>query len=559
MKDHPSADDDESRRLAALARYRILDTPPEPAFDRVTALAARLFDVPIALVVLIDADRQWFKSRHGLPLQQMPRSESFCTRAIQGDSVLVVEDAARDPQFHDHPLVVSDAHVRFYAGAPLRTPDGFNIGTLCLLDHRPRSIDQRDRDLLAALARVVVDELEARQERDARPADDLDQADQRLQAFANQLPAVMWTTDRELRITSGFGAALERLGPQARGLMGLPLSKYFGAGPVFERVERAHHRALAGERVTYRLEWEGITFHSQVGPLRDAGGSVVGVLGLALDISDRAEVERERDDMREQVSRAERLASVGTLAAAVAHEIANPLTFVIGGTRLACRELSEEPDDPASVQRALAALQDVDMGLERVRQIMRDLRGFARGEAERPGRPSDPVHAIESALRMARPRIRGVALLETDLMPVATVPLDEIRLAQVVLNLLLNAAQAIPTDTSEEHCIRVVTRRCDEPDRAVEIEISDTGAGIPEEALPRIFDPFFTTKPVGIGTGLGLAVVRRIIDQVGGSIDVDSHVGQGTRFRVRLPAVPDVAPEPVGAEHSGSRLTPADH
>ena len=552
MKDQPSADDDERRRLAALASYQILDTPPEPAFDRVTALAARLFEVPIALVVLIDEHRQWFKSRHGLPLLQMPRQVSFCTRAIAGDSVLVVEDAAGDPQWRDHPLVVSEPFVRFYAGAPLRTLDGFNLGTLCVLDSRPRTIDQRDRDLLATLARVVVDELEARRGSTPAAASDLEEADPRLQAFANQLPAVMWTTDRELRITSGFGAALTRLGPRARGLNGLPLAQYFGVGPVLDRVERAHRRALAGERVTYRIEWENLTFHSQVGPLRDAGGAVVGVLGLALDISERIEVERERDEMREQVSRSERLASVGALAAAVAHEIANPLTFVIGGTRLACRELSEEPPSPASAQRALAALQDVDMGLERVRQITRDLRGFARGEAERPGRPSDPVHAVESALRMARPRIRGVARLETDLAPVATVPLDEIRLAQVVLNLLLNAAQAIPAGGSEEHCIRVAIRGCgDESDGAVEIEVSDTGTGIPEDALPHIFDPFFTTKPVGIGTGLGLAVVRRIVDQVGGTIEVDSRVGQGTRFRVRLPAVPDLSSVPplaIGAD-----------
>jgi PAS domain S-box-containing protein len=154
----------EARRLAALLDFEVLDTPAEPAFDRLTALAADLFDAPIALISLIDSERQWFKSRVGLDAASTPRSQAFCAHAIEmgRDATLVVEDATHDPRFADNPLVTGGPQIRFYAGATLTTPDGHNLGTLCVIDDKPRPAPSpKDLARLQNLARIVVGELES--------------------------------------------------------------------------------------------------------------------------------------------------------------------------------------------------------------------------------------------------------------------------------------------------------------------------------------------------------------------------------------------------------------
>lgn len=150
-------------RLAALRRYSILDTPPEAAFDRITSLAARLFEMPIALVSLVDETRAWFKSSHGFDLPEVPRDATLCSFALLYDDVLVIPDTRADERFACNPFVQREPGVRFYAGAPLMTPDGFNLGTLCLLDSQPReALSVQQQAILADLAAIVVDELELR-------------------------------------------------------------------------------------------------------------------------------------------------------------------------------------------------------------------------------------------------------------------------------------------------------------------------------------------------------------------------------------------------------------
>jgi diguanylate cyclase (GGDEF)-like protein len=137
----------------------LLDTPPEERFDRLTRVARRLFDTPIALMSLVDADRQWFKSRPGLDFPQTPREHSFCAHAILGEGVFVVPDALKDDRFRDNPLVNSFPEIRFYAGCPVRAPDGSALGTLCVIDHEPREVEDDDVDALRDLAGLAEQEL----------------------------------------------------------------------------------------------------------------------------------------------------------------------------------------------------------------------------------------------------------------------------------------------------------------------------------------------------------------------------------------------------------------
>ncbi len=161
---------DEAERLASLRAHRLLDTPPEERFDRITRIASALFDVPTALVSLVDADRQWFKSRQGLDATETPRDMAFCAHAILGDDVMVVPDALRDDRFADNPLVTGPPRVRFYAGVPLSGSQGRTLGTLCLLDSRVRELDEAQRRLLRDLGRLVEHELARPPREDAQPA-----------------------------------------------------------------------------------------------------------------------------------------------------------------------------------------------------------------------------------------------------------------------------------------------------------------------------------------------------------------------------------------------------
>jgi diguanylate cyclase (GGDEF)-like protein len=155
----PPTPEDEQRRIAALHALRILDTAPEERFDRYTRLARKLFNVPIALVSLIDTERQWFKSRQGLDASETSREISFCGHTILAHEPFIVNDAAHDVRFADNPLVAGDPHIRFYAGQPVQAPDGSNLGTFCLIDRTPRKFDAEELDLLQDLARMVEDEI----------------------------------------------------------------------------------------------------------------------------------------------------------------------------------------------------------------------------------------------------------------------------------------------------------------------------------------------------------------------------------------------------------------
>lgn len=164
----PSVEDD---RLQAVARYDILDSPPDAAFDRITALAARILKVPVAIVSVVDRERVWFKSVHGIDATEVTRDPGLCASAITGDEPWIVEDARTDPRTRSHPMVTSDPGVRFYAGIPLRMADGHNLGTMCVLDYEPRVMSDDDLSTLTDLAAMVMNELELRIEsRRARAA-----------------------------------------------------------------------------------------------------------------------------------------------------------------------------------------------------------------------------------------------------------------------------------------------------------------------------------------------------------------------------------------------------
>jgi two-component system cell cycle sensor histidine kinase/response regulator CckA len=247
----------------------------------------------------------------------------------------------------------------------------------------------------------------------------------------------------------------------------------------------------------------------------------------------------ERRRLRSQLLLSDRMASLGTLAAGIAHEINNPLSYVAGNLEVAAEVLA----DPASAPRdeLVAVISDARDGAERVRKIVHGLRAFSRAEDEKRVSLALP-DVLEAAVRMTANELRHRAQLVRELGPTPRVIADDSRLTQVFINLLVNAAHAIPEGHTDGNRITVRTRS-DEQGRAV-AEIEDTGHGMPAEVQARVFDPFFTTKEVGEGTGLGLSICHGIVTGLGGQISVESTVGKGTIMRVVLPgdgAMPVIA------------------
>jgi signal transduction histidine kinase len=263
---------------------------------------------------------------------------------------------------------------------------------------------------------------------------------------------------------------------------------------------------------------------------------------------------------REQLIVSDRMASVGTLAAGVVHEINNPLAALMANLEFATLDVSKllqrlrgGGDDQgarfpvesiaAQLDHVDEALQDARQCADRVRQIIRDLKLFSRVDEEKVG-AVDVRRVLESALRMVWNEVRHRARLVKDYREVPPVQGNEGRLGQVFLNLVVNAAQAIPEGNADGNEIRIIVQQ--DPAGQVVVEVRDTGAGIPESLVTRIFDPFYTTKPIGVGTGLGLAICHRIVTTLGGTIVVESEVGRGTTMRVTLPTSRDVADDAPG-------------
>lgn len=259
-------------------------------------------------------------------------------------------------------------------------------------------------------------------------------------------------------------------------------------------------------------------------------------LTMARDVTARKALEA-------QLMQADRLAALGTMAAGVAHEINNPLAYVMLNLDWIARKMPAAMRDPSGMEALAELLREARGGVERVAMIVRELRSFSRADGE-TRRHVNLMEVVQSAIRIAAHEIRHRARVSTSFEPVRPVWANDARLEQVVLNLLLNAAQAMSETHSERNEIRVSVRS-DGEGRAV-LEVADNGEGIPAEVLPRIFDPFFTTKPHGVGTGLGLSICHGIVAALGGQVTCHSEPGSGTTFRVALPTIdPEETPIPV--------------
>ncbi|HEY6561601.1 MAG TPA: PAS domain S-box protein [Polyangiaceae bacterium] len=267
---------------------------------------------------------------------------------------------------------------------------------------------------------------------------------------------------------------------------------------------------------------DGSEVTAQVAMARVPFGGQPSILITARDVT-------ERRRMQAQLRAADRMATVGTLTASIAHEINNPLAALVGNLELLdARVCTGEPIDSADRE----ALRDAREAAARIRHIVRELRNFTHLNDEKRA-PLDVSHVLDSALKLAVNELKNRATVIKDYRIIPLVDANDVRLGQVFLNLIVNAAQAFPEPRPERNQIRIRTRNAGPH---VMVEISDNGSGIAPAVIERIFDPLFTTKPIGVGSGLGLSICKGIIGALGGSITVKSELGRGTTFSVTLPA-----------------------
>jgi PAS domain S-box-containing protein len=349
-----------------------------------------------------------------------------------------------------------------------------------------------------------------------------------LAALLEHLPgSFLAVVDDAQRITRIFGH--EKLRPTAgRVLVGEAIT-VLGRGHERRALLEAAAEALAGHPMPIHTRLDDADLELVFVPLPGESGQSPRALVIGRDVT-------ERNRLRESLERHERLVTTGTLAAGVAHEINNPLSYVVVNLALAIEDLQGlGAGVPAETLReVIAALTEASEGAERIRKIVRGMRTFAREQSVPVA--TDLADTAELSVHMAMHELRPRATVLQEHAPAPAALADKSRLSQAIVQLLMNAGQAFATaDTGRN---QVLVRTGSAPDGRVFLDVTDNGPGIAPEVLPRIFDPFFTTRPVGQGSGLGLSIAHNLVSDLGGELRVRTRVGEGTTFEILLPATP---------------------
>ncbi|QFS48325.1 ATP-binding protein [Nostoc sphaeroides] len=536
----------EAARLEALRQYQILDTPPEEAFDDIAFLAAQICNTPIALINLIDANRQWFKAKVGLDVQEIPRDTGFCPICIESGEVLIIPDTLADERFAPNHLVTyTEICIRFYAGIPLLASGGEAIGTLCIGDRVPRQISPKQVEALQTLSRLVVRQLEIRREF-AELASIKQEYKQAQEALLDIVTDAIVVQDLSNKILLWNKNAEELYGWKSEEAIGKQSDELFSTEPLPQKREiyqtvlkdgswqgELEKTSKSGKKLIVESRWKLIN---------DEHSQAKSILVVDTDITQKKQLEK-------QLLRAQRMESIGTLASGIAHDLNNVLSPILMSVHLLKSKIGDQ-----QINQMLSIIENnAKRGADLVKQVLsftRGIEGNVQGQAAtRQCTVLQVKHLLlemQQIISQTFPKSIAVYTeIQEELLPICA---DSTQLHQVLINLCLNARDAMPTGGNLT--ISAENIWIDETYASMHIDakvgayivltVADTGLGINSEILDRIFEPFFTTKELGKGTGLGLSTVIRIIKEHDGFITVSSFVGKGTKFKVYLPAVNQV-------------------
>jgi PAS domain S-box-containing protein len=537
----------EAARLEALLSYRIVDTPPEQAFDDLVELAAAVCYTPVAAVVFVDDHRSWLKAKRGVDVTELPRDSALSAETLAHTDVFVVRDALADQRYHESPVVL--AGFRFFAGMPLISPDGHALGAVCILDTKPRDLSPTQRDALHAIARQVMTQLELRRVSHAESA-----RRHQFRVLVEQLPGGVYIEDLGAASGSYFSPAVEQL-------TGYSPEEWASEADFFGRVlhpddrERVlgvfadAHETYLPVHIEYRVvakDGRVVWIQDDAAVARDDAGEPIYFQGYMVDITEQRAQAEERDRLLEgERAQNERLRGLDRMkdefVALVSHELRTPLTSIRGYLELVLDDAEQLPTETREF------LEIVDRNADRLLHLVGDLLLIAQAEAgklafdkvtvELPPLVSECVQAAQPAAEEA-----GVDLFLSTESSVSIVG-DPARLAQLLDNLISNAIKFTPAGGQVDVLV-------DASAGSAIIEVRDTGFGIAAEDQTQLFERFFRTRSASVmaiaGTGLGLSIVKAIVDAHGGSISVESVEHEGTTFRVELPAMGlDGRPRPL--------------
>jgi two-component system, cell cycle sensor histidine kinase and response regulator CckA len=563
---------EEVSRLKALMDCCVLDTPPEELFDHTARLAAYLCGTPIGLIGFIDATRQWFKSRVGWDYPEIPREDSMCGQTILQHELVVIPDAAMDERFFNGPMV-THAGIRFYAGAPLLSKEGYALGTLCVMDRLPRELPAPHKEALLTLARLVAAQLEARRSMkpsaddkssfkegtvvdisDHKRTDDaLRDSQERLLGIISSAMDAIITVDKEQKIIVFNRAAEQIFRCPASDALGQMIDKFIPQ--KFREAHREHIRSFGqtgissrsmyspGTLMGVRANGEEFPVEATISQVKTASERLYTV--ILRDVSVR---KRTEDELRQ----AQKMEAVGHLAGGIAHEFNNYLGIIMGYS-----DLLEQEEVQSESQRL--GLAEIRGATQKAASVTRQLLAFSRKQLIEP-----TVLDLNASVWEAHKLLRRLIPANIDLIPVLYQPdlgkvkADPAQVQQILINLVVNARDAMPQGgkitietaevvLDEEFASRHVDVLAGD---YIMLSISDTGEGIDTETLSHIFEPFFTTKQAGKGTGLGLSTTYGIVKQSGGHITVASVQGKGTTFRIYFPKVVETLDDSSTASHA---------
>lgn len=591
----PDTPHNEAERLAALHALQVLDSPVEMAFERMTQLARDLFEVPIALVSLVDKERQWFKSHQGLEVSETSREVSFCAHAIAHDAPLIIEDTLLDERFKDNPLVGEQPHIRFYAGYPLRPFDSLAVGTLCLIDRQPRHFSERDLKILSSLAGQVEElllqhKLQVDLTRSARRMHKeqdllkvLHQGITDYQALMSGKRLWIFLMEALRKLTDSDYALIGEVMPtdttnalkihaitdlswseESRQLMERLrsgdmtltnpkslLGNVFAYGEVIMTDDVYSHTKRGGFPPGHPI------LHNYLGVPIFSGERLIGMYAIAnskqplnqalLDwlqpftdtcallinlYSQMAERELVMRDLAVARDQAETAnRAKSEFLSSMSHELRTPLNAIIGFSQL----LAKGRRDPLS-EKQQRQIGQIEKSGQHLLSLINEVLDLARIEAGHLTLSIETIaiaNVINDACSTLEANIEaaGITLIRKLIPLNCQVTADYTRTKQVMLNLLSNAIKY----NSHRGTIHIaITQLSDE----IRISVTDSGKGIAAERQHELFEPFNrlgAEHEAVEGTGIGLAITRELIGRMQGRIGVESTVGEGSTFWFTLP------------------------
>jgi len=547
----------EAGRIAKLHEYAVLDTEAEASFDRITRVAARSIDVPICLISLVDEDRQWFKSSWGLEARQTPRDWAFCDFTIRSDEVFVVSNAAKDSRFKDTPLVTGPPHIRFYAGAPLLTQEGFRLGALCVIDTKPRRLSKRNRELLADLAALVMDELELRFSRrtaaetsvkfhaETKRARDSEKALRLSEARRKRESTLLEDVERlsgtgawQVDLESGelFWSAetrrIHEVDEEFEPNIETAIDFYLpdDRPTISDAVERAMKNGTPWDlELSIRSAKGAVKLVRATGEVLFEDGDAKLLRGSFQDITARNAAEKALNAARIEADRAN--AAKSQFLANISHEIRTPLNAIIGFAD--SLRLGIGMDDPGKRAETLEIISTAGRGLN---TLLADIVDYSRIETDTLDMTFETV-VPNALLEEKRPLFEQILNGYSLSLPMhpggdSGIRVDKARLVQILLNFVTNSAKYNKPGGSVEIACSAVG------DNTARISVTDTGIGISADKLHTLFTPFSRGRETSQdipGVGLGLSISKRLTEEMGGTIGYHSTQGVGSTFWVEFP------------------------